>query len=130
MKKEEQTVKDLMLLLYIVLVTLSLSPRRFTLERVGCDYLVLRYVFTSHQIIQFHGKNTIILLSCWLQGAGKTSLLSALIKQGKPRNKAGQENIHPELNSQEVMADGISYFDSPGVNLQVSLLFSMLGLNF
>lgn len=96
-KKEEQTMKDLMLLLYIILVTLSLSPRRFTLEHVGCDYLVLRYVFNSHQIIQLHGKNTIIRLPCWLQGDGKTSLLSALIKQGKPRNEASQENIHLEI---------------------------------
>ncbi|KAM0935811.1 putative fungal lipase-like domain, P-loop containing nucleoside triphosphate hydrolase [Dioscorea sansibarensis] len=52
------------------------------------------------------------------EGAGKTSLLGALIKQGKPRNEASLENILPELNSQEVVADGISYFDSPGVNLQ------------
>ncbi|KAJ0988948.1 hypothetical protein J5N97_007304 [Dioscorea zingiberensis] len=52
------------------------------------------------------------------EGAGKTSLLCALIEQGKPRNNGNHESMHPELNTQEVVADGICYFDSPGVNLQ------------
>ncbi|RRT76723.1 hypothetical protein B296_00013479 [Ensete ventricosum] len=52
------------------------------------------------------------------QGAGKTSLFRALLSQGRQRNNANFDIIHADVGSPEVVAGGIRYLDSAGVNLQ------------
>ncbi|KAJ8479200.1 hypothetical protein OPV22_022927 [Ensete ventricosum] len=52
------------------------------------------------------------------EGAGKTSLFRALLSQGRQRNDANFDIIHADVGSPEVVAGGIRYLDSAGVNLQ------------
>ncbi|XP_008811656.2 uncharacterized protein LOC103722760 isoform X2 [Phoenix dactylifera] len=52
-----------------------------------------------------------------LEGAGKTSLLKAILSQHRKRNGANPESIFPDVHIEGV-ADGLCYLDSRGVNLQ------------
>ncbi|GJN21077.1 hypothetical protein PR202_gb08525 [Eleusine coracana subsp. coracana] len=61
-----------------------------------------------------------------LEGAGKTSLLKAMLGQVKERNNAVLECIHVDLHGKGI-SNGLCYLDSTTVNLQVLwLLFVML----
>ncbi|XP_057513276.1 uncharacterized protein LOC130795273 [Actinidia eriantha] len=53
-----------------------------------------------------------------LEGAGKTSLLKAILGQGRLTDTANIENLHMEFDVQEGIAGGLCYTDSTGVNLQ------------
>lgn len=53
-----------------------------------------------------------------LEGAGKTSLLKAILAQGKPITRISDESLHLEVNVHEGFAGGLCYSDSAGVNLQ------------
>lgn len=53
------------------------------------------------------------------QGAGKTSLVKAMLYEDRQRNKVKIESLHPEVDSQKVVVGGVCYLDSRGVNLQV-----------
>lgn len=54
-----------------------------------------------------------------LQGAGKTSLLKAILARGRITAFSNIENLLPEADAQEGIAGGLCYCDSAGVNLQV-----------
>lgn len=56
---------------------------------------------------------------CALQGAGKTSLLKAILARGRITAFSNIENLLPEADAQEGIAGGLCYCDSAGVNLQV-----------
>ncbi|KAM6564817.1 hypothetical protein CsatB_024815 [Cannabis sativa] len=54
-----------------------------------------------------------------LEGAGKTSLLKAILSRGRINNTfTNIENLLPETDPQEVIAGGLCYCDSAGINLQ------------
>ncbi|KAK9993134.1 hypothetical protein SO802_022837 [Lithocarpus litseifolius] len=53
-----------------------------------------------------------------LQGAGKTSLLKAILSQSRVNTNANVENKLPESDDQEGIAGGLWYCVSAGVNLQ------------
>ncbi|XP_059457285.1 uncharacterized protein LOC132187117 [Corylus avellana] len=53
-----------------------------------------------------------------LEGAGKTSLLKAILRQSKVNTIANIENMLLEADIQEGIAGGLCYCDSAGVNLQ------------
>ncbi|KAL2488244.1 lipase class 3 family protein [Forsythia ovata] len=53
-----------------------------------------------------------------LEGAGKTSLLKAILNQGRPSSTTSLENFPMDVDLQESIAGGLSYSDSAGVNLQ------------
>lgn len=53
-----------------------------------------------------------------LEGAGKTSLLKAILNQSKVNTITNIENMLPEAEGQEGIAGGLCYCDSTGVNLQ------------
>lgn len=53
-----------------------------------------------------------------LEGAGKTSLLNAILEQGRATNNSSPENLHIEVDDQEGIAGGLCYSDSAAVNLQ------------
>lgn len=53
-----------------------------------------------------------------LEGAGKTSLLKAILNQGKPSSTTSLENFPVDVDLQESIAGGLCYSDSAGVNLQ------------
>lgn len=53
-----------------------------------------------------------------MQGAGKTTLLKAVLKKCKP-NTAINEDAVSEDDVREVIADGLCYCDSTGINMQV-----------
>lgn len=55
-----------------------------------------------------------------MQGAGKTSLLKAILARGRITTFSNIENLLPEADAQEGIAGGLCYCDSAGVNLQVS----------
>lgn len=66
-------------------------------------------------------------MTCGLQGAGKTSLLKAILGQSKVNPSkvnpiANIENMLLEADVQEGIAGGLCYCDSAGVNLQVFIL--------
>jgi len=49
-----------------------------------------------------------------VQGAGKTTLLRAVLNKCKPNTAANDDAV-----SEEVIADGLCYCDSSGINMQV-----------
>ncbi|GMH02457.1 hypothetical protein Nepgr_004296 [Nepenthes gracilis] len=53
-----------------------------------------------------------------LEGAGKTSLLKAILNQSRPSTATGSEILLPEADVEEGIAGGLCYMDSAGVNLQ------------
>ncbi|XP_062080997.1 uncharacterized protein LOC133785790 isoform X2 [Humulus lupulus] len=53
-----------------------------------------------------------------LEGAGKTSLLKAILSRGRINTFTNIENLLPETDPQEVIAGGLCYCDSVGINLQ------------
>jgi len=53
-----------------------------------------------------------------VQGAGKTTLLKAILNKCKP-NTTTNEGVVSEVDVHEVIADGLCFCDSPGVNMQV-----------
>lgn len=53
-----------------------------------------------------------------LEGAGKTSLLKAILDQGRPTIASNMENLPVEMDIQEGIAGGLCYSDSAGINLQ------------
>ncbi|XP_023874497.1 uncharacterized protein LOC111987036 [Quercus suber] len=53
-----------------------------------------------------------------LEGAGKTSLLKAILSQSRVNTNANVENKLPESDDQEGIAGGLCYCVSAGVNLQ------------
>ncbi|KAJ0926980.1 putative GTP binding domain, P-loop containing nucleoside triphosphate hydrolase [Helianthus annuus] len=53
-----------------------------------------------------------------LEGAGKTSLLKAILDQGKVNISTNIENFSMDLDVQEGIAGGLCFTDSAGVNLQ------------
>ncbi|XVF81267.1 hypothetical protein PTKIN_Ptkin15bG0142300 [Pterospermum kingtungense] len=53
-----------------------------------------------------------------LEGAGKTSLFKAILRQGKLTAITNIENLQVEADFQNGIAGGLGYSDSPGVNLQ------------
>ena len=58
-----------------------------------------------------------------MQGAGKTSLLKAILSQSRVNTNANVENKLPESDDQGGIARGLCYCVSAGVNLQVFILF-------
>ncbi|XP_057534674.1 uncharacterized protein LOC130813013 isoform X2 [Amaranthus tricolor] len=52
-----------------------------------------------------------------LEGAGKTSLLKAILNKGR-QNHIESENVQSETDIQEGIAGGLCYIDSAGINLQ------------
>lgn len=64
-----------------------------------------------------------------MKGAGKTSLVKAIMGQGRVSAIANLENLLPDLVVQEIISGGIYYCDSVGLNLQV-LFFSQLMFMF
>ena len=62
-----------------------------------------------------------IVYICLMQGAGKTSLLKAMLGQVKERNSTVLECIHVDLHGKGI-SNGLCYIDSTTVNLQVLLL--------
>jgi ABC-type branched-subunit amino acid transport system ATPase component len=54
-----------------------------------------------------------------MQGAGKTSLLKAILSQSRVNTIINLENKLPEADDEEGIAGGLCYCDSAGVNLQV-----------
>ncbi|CAK9140878.1 unnamed protein product [Ilex paraguariensis] len=53
-----------------------------------------------------------------LEGAGKTSLLKAILGQGKLTTSSGIENLYMDVDVLEGIAGGLCYSDSAGINLQ------------
>ncbi|KAM5562963.1 hypothetical protein ABKV19_017917 [Rosa sericea] len=53
-----------------------------------------------------------------LEGAGKTSLLKAILSQGRITNIPNIENLLPEADVQEGISGGLCFCDSAGINLQ------------
>nr|GMD67009.1 uncharacterized protein LOC109162383 isoform X1 [Ipomoea batatas] len=53
-----------------------------------------------------------------LEGAGKTSLLKAILDQGRSTFSDCAENLHLDADVQEGILGGLCYTDSAGVNLQ------------
>ncbi|KAG7949119.1 hypothetical protein I3843_13G044700 [Carya illinoinensis] len=53
-----------------------------------------------------------------LEGAGKTSLLKAILGESKVHGVTNIENMLPETDVQEGIAGGLFYCDSAGINLQ------------
>lgn len=53
-----------------------------------------------------------------LEGAGKSSLLKAILDQGRRTSSTKIENFHIDIDVQEGIAGGLCYLDSTGVNLQ------------
>ncbi|VFR00503.1 unnamed protein product [Cuscuta campestris] len=53
-----------------------------------------------------------------LEGAGKTSLLKAILNQGRSMPSGCAENLHMDADVQEGLIGGLCYSDSSGVNLQ------------
>ncbi|KAA8550557.1 hypothetical protein F0562_002241 [Nyssa sinensis] len=53
-----------------------------------------------------------------LEGAGKTSLLKAILGQGRNTATTNIENLHMDFDVREAIAGGLCYSDSAGVNLQ------------
>lgn len=56
-----------------------------------------------------------------MQGAGKTSLLKAILDQGKTASNTSLDTLRMDFDVQEGLAGGLCYSDSLSVNLQVSL---------
>ena len=54
-----------------------------------------------------------------VQGAGKSSLLRAILARGRITTFSNIENLLPETDIHEGIAGGLCYCDSAGVNLQV-----------
>lgn len=54
-----------------------------------------------------------------MQGAGKTSLLRAILNHGRPSSTPSLENFPMDVDLQESLAGGLCYSDTAGVNLQV-----------
>ncbi|XP_027192608.1 uncharacterized protein [Cicer arietinum] len=52
-----------------------------------------------------------------LEGSGKTTLLKAILSKGKP-STATYEDAVSDIDVQEVIADGLCYCDSAGINMQ------------
>lgn len=66
-----------------------------------------------------------------MQGAGKTSLLRAVVDLEKPVRAASLETFPMDVDVREGIAGGLLYSDSTGVNLQVfpcnsNLAYSLL----
>lgn len=55
-----------------------------------------------------------------MQGAGKTSLLKAILSQGRITTFTNIEHLLPETDAHEGIAGGLCYCDSAGINLQVT----------
>ena len=55
------------------------------------------------------------------QGAGKTSLFTAILGQGKGTKGFSFEIMHPFMDAQQGIVGGLCYSDPGGVNLQVIL---------
>ncbi|KAL2932738.1 Protein EDS1 [Bienertia sinuspersici] len=53
-----------------------------------------------------------------LEGAGKTSLLKAILNKGRQSIPIESDNLQQEADVQEGIAGGLCYLDSAGVNLQ------------
>jgi len=52
-----------------------------------------------------------------VQGAGKTTLLRAVLNKCKPNTAANDDAVSEVVR--EVIADGLCYCDSNGINMQV-----------
>lgn len=55
-----------------------------------------------------------------MQGAGKTSLMKAILNQGRKTTTASLDAFPMDIDVREGIAGGLLYSDSMGVNLQVS----------
>lgn len=64
---------------------------------------------------------TLSIAMCIVKGAGKTSLLKAILTQGKLTTIPNNESMLLEADVQEGIAGGLCYSDSAGINLQVCL---------
>ncbi|KAG9447956.1 hypothetical protein H6P81_014084 [Aristolochia fimbriata] len=53
-----------------------------------------------------------------LEGAGKTSLLNAILSHGRPGTAVNPVSLQMDIGSYEGMAGGLCYSDTEGVNLQ------------
>ncbi|GAB4841494.1 hypothetical protein Ancab_022210 [Ancistrocladus abbreviatus] len=53
-----------------------------------------------------------------LEGAGKTTLVKAILNQTRQSTASGVENLLSEVDAEEDVAGGLCYMDSTGVNLQ------------
>lgn len=53
-----------------------------------------------------------------MQGSGKTTLLKAIMNKCKPSTAAYDDAVS-DIDVQEVIADGLCYCDSAGINMQV-----------
>ncbi|GAB4841485.1 hypothetical protein Ancab_022201 [Ancistrocladus abbreviatus] len=53
-----------------------------------------------------------------LEGAGKTTLVKAILNQTRQSTASGGENLLSEVDADEDVAGGLCYMDSTGVNLQ------------
>ncbi|MQL83554.1 hypothetical protein Taro_016054, partial [Colocasia esculenta] len=53
-----------------------------------------------------------------LEGAGKTSLFTAILGQGRKTDGFTSVSVHPQKDTQEGIVGGLCYSDSAGVNLQ------------
>jgi hypothetical protein len=54
----------------------------------------------------------------YIQGSGKTTLLKAIVNKCKP-STATYDDAVSDFDLQEVIADGLCYCDSAGINMQV-----------
>lgn len=52
-----------------------------------------------------------------MQGAGKTTLLKAVLHKCKPNTATNEDAVSEVVR--EVIADGLCYCDSNGINMQV-----------
>lgn len=53
-----------------------------------------------------------------LEGAGKTSLLKAILNQGRKNVTTNVENFHMDVDVEEGISGGLCFTDSAGINLQ------------
>lgn len=65
----------------------------------------------------YYSSNDLLELA-YVQGSGKTTLLKAILSKGKP-STATYEDAVSDIDVQEVIADGLCYCDSAGINMQV-----------
>jgi hypothetical protein len=54
----------------------------------------------------------------YVQGSGKTTLLKAILNKSKPSTAAYDDAVS-DIDMHEVIADGLCYCDSVGINMQV-----------
>lgn len=57
-----------------------------------------------------------------MQGSGKTTLLKAILNKSKPSTAAYDDAVS-DIDMNEVIADGLCYCDSVGINMQVFFFF-------